>query len=76
VEDLIVVETKDAVLVAHKNKVQDVKGIVEQLKAAERYEHLQHREVYRPWGTHDEIAEGDRFHVKHVIVKPRERTAT
>ncbi|HCG7972816.1 TPA: mannose-1-phosphate guanylyltransferase/mannose-6-phosphate isomerase [Vibrio parahaemolyticus] len=76
VEDLIVVETKDAVLVAHKDKVQDVKGIVEQLKAAERYEHLQHREVYRPWGTHDEIAEGDRFHVKHVIVKPRERTAT
>ncbi|HDM8217037.1 mannose-1-phosphate guanylyltransferase/mannose-6-phosphate isomerase [Vibrio campbellii] len=76
VEDLVVVETKDAVLVAHKDKVQDVKGIVEQLKAAERYEHLQHREVYRPWGTHDEIAEGDRFHVKHVIVKPRERTAT
>ncbi|MCD9477849.1 mannose-1-phosphate guanylyltransferase/mannose-6-phosphate isomerase [Photobacterium phosphoreum] len=76
VEDLIVVETKDAVLVAHKDKVQDVKGIVEQLKAANRDEYLQHREVYRPWGTHDEIAEGDRFHVKHVMVKPGERTAT
>ncbi|PSU22932.1 mannose-1-phosphate guanylyltransferase/mannose-6-phosphate isomerase [Photobacterium kishitanii] len=76
VEDLIIVETKDAVLVAHKDKVQDVKGIVEQLKAANRDEYLQHREVYRPWGTHDEIAEGDRFHVKHVMVKPGERTAT
>ncbi|WP_305845664.1 mannose-1-phosphate guanylyltransferase/mannose-6-phosphate isomerase [Photobacterium kishitanii] len=76
VEDLIVVETKDAVLVAHKDKVQDVKGIVDQLKAANRDEYLQHREVYRPWGTHDEIAEGDRFHVKHVMVKPGERTAT
>lgn len=76
VEDLIVVETKDAVLVAHKDKVQDVKGIVEQLKAANRDEYLQHREVYRPWGTHDQIAEGDRFHVKHVMVKPGERTAT
>ena len=39
-------------------------------------EYLQHREVYRPWGTHDEIAEGERFHVKHVMVKPGERTAT
>lgn len=76
IEDLIVVETKDAVLVAHKDKVQDVKGIVDQLKAANREEYLQHREVYRPWGTHDEIAEGDRFHVKHVMVKPGERTAT
>ncbi|MGI2800766.1 mannose-1-phosphate guanylyltransferase/mannose-6-phosphate isomerase [Photobacterium damselae] len=76
VDDLIVVETKDAVLVAHKDKVQDVKGIVTQLKQVNRYEYLQHREVYRPWGTHDEIAEGDRFHVKHVMVKPGERTAT
>lgn len=76
VDDLVVIETNDAVLVAHKDKVQDVKGIVEQLKKANRYEYLQHREVYRPWGTHDEIAEGDRFHVKHVIVKPGEKTAT
>ncbi|WP_058119555.1 mannose-1-phosphate guanylyltransferase/mannose-6-phosphate isomerase [Photobacterium kishitanii] len=76
VDNLVIVETKDAVLVAHKDKVQDVKGIVSQLKQANRYEYLQHREVYRPWGTHDEIAEGDRFHVKHVMVKPGERTAT
>ena len=76
VEDLIIVETKDAVLVANKNMVQDVKSIVNQLKESNRYEYLQHREVYRPWGTHDEIANGDRFHVKHVMVKPGERTAT
>ncbi|MDF2184136.1 mannose-1-phosphate guanylyltransferase/mannose-6-phosphate isomerase [Grimontia hollisae] len=76
VKDLVVVETKDAVLVAHKDKVQDVKSIVNQLSDNERYEHLQHREVYRPWGTHDEIAAGDRFHVKHVTVKPGEKTAT
>ncbi|XNS85174.1 mannose-1-phosphate guanylyltransferase/mannose-6-phosphate isomerase [Vibrio cyclitrophicus] len=76
IEDLVVVETKDAVLVAHKGKVQDVKSIVNQLKAAGRSECNQHREVYRPWGSHDEIAEGNRFHVKHLIVKPGESTAT
>ncbi|HCZ9271954.1 TPA: mannose-1-phosphate guanylyltransferase/mannose-6-phosphate isomerase [Vibrio alginolyticus] len=76
VDDLIVVETKDAVLVAHKDKVQDVKSIVNQLKVQNRKECQQHREVYRPWGSHDEIAEGERFHVKHLIVKPGESTAT
>ncbi|NGO00129.1 mannose-1-phosphate guanylyltransferase/mannose-6-phosphate isomerase [Grimontia sp. S25] len=75
-DDLVIVETKDAVLVAHKDKVQDVKSIVTQLNELGRDEHLQHREVYRPWGTHDEIASGDRFHVKHVTVKPGEKTAT
>ncbi|MFH4484130.1 mannose-1-phosphate guanylyltransferase/mannose-6-phosphate isomerase [Vibrio diabolicus] len=76
VDDLIVVETKDAVLVAHKDKVQDVKSIVNELKAQSRKECQQHREVYRPWGSHDEIADGERFHVKHLIVKPGESTAT
>ncbi|MEZ9667155.1 mannose-1-phosphate guanylyltransferase/mannose-6-phosphate isomerase [Vibrio breoganii] len=76
VDDLVVVETKDAVLVAHKDKVQDVKSIVNQLKAMGRNECNQHREVYRPWGSHDEIAQGERFHVKHVVVKPGEQTAT
>ncbi|NNN48616.1 mannose-1-phosphate guanylyltransferase/mannose-6-phosphate isomerase [Vibrio sp. 2-2(8)] len=75
VKDLIVVETKDAVLVAHKDKVQDVKNIVNQLKTENRSEYLQHREQYRPWGTHDEIACGDRYQVKHLVVKPGERTA-
>ena len=76
VDNLVVVETKDAVLVAHKDKVQDVKGIVGQLKAAERAEYLQHREVYRPWGSHDAIADGERFHVKRLTVKAGQKTAT
>ncbi|MEZ8990156.1 mannose-1-phosphate guanylyltransferase/mannose-6-phosphate isomerase [Vibrio breoganii] len=76
VDDLVVVETKDAVLVAHKDKVQDVKSIVNELKKQNRNECKQHREVYRPWGSHDEIADGQRFHVKHLIVKPGESTAT
>lgn len=76
VDNLVIIETKDAVLVADKGKVQDVKAIVNQLKSLNRSECLQHREVYRPWGSHDEIAEGDRFQVKHLTVKPGERTAT
>jgi len=76
VDNLVVVETKDAVLIARKDKVQDVKGIVNQLKQADRPEYLQHREVYRPWGSHDAIADGERFHVKRLTVKPGEKTAT
>lgn len=75
VKDLVVVETKDAVLVAHKDKVQQVKGIVAQLKKQNRSEYLQHREIFRPWGSHDTIAEGQRYQVKHVIVLPGQITA-
>lgn len=75
VDDVVVVETKDAVLVAHKDRVQDIKGIVRQLKEANRPEQLQHREVFRPWGTHDAIADGLRYHVKQVMVKPGHKTA-
>lgn len=75
VDNLVIIETKDAVLVANKDKVQDVKNIVNQLKTQNRRECDQHREVYRPWGSHDEIAEGERFHVKHLKVKPGEKTA-
>lgn len=75
VDNLVIVETKDAVLVAHKDKVQDVKSVVNQLKASNRPECKQHREVYRPWGSHDEIAQGERFLVKHLKVKPGEKTA-
>ncbi|WP_350914300.1 mannose-1-phosphate guanylyltransferase/mannose-6-phosphate isomerase [Providencia huaxiensis] len=75
VDNLVIVETKDAVLVADKDSVQDVKNIVNQLKNAGRPECEQHREAYRPWGTHDDIAEGQRFHVKHLKVKPGEKTA-
>ncbi|GIB64898.1 Mannose-1-phosphate guanylyltransferase [Vibrio cholerae] len=75
VDNLVIIETKDAVLVANKDKVQDVKNVVNQLKAQQRRECEQHREVYRPWGSHDEIAEGERYHVKHLRVKPGEQTA-
>lgn len=75
VSNLVVIETKDAVLVADKDKVQDVKSIVNALKAKGRCEAKQHREVYRPWGSHDEIAQGNRYHVKHLCVKPGEQTA-
>ncbi|HHR6139290.1 TPA: mannose-1-phosphate guanylyltransferase/mannose-6-phosphate isomerase [Providencia alcalifaciens] len=75
IDNLVIIETKDAVLVANKDNVQDVKSIVNQLKQAGRSECEQHREAYRPWGTHDEIAHGERFHVKHLKVKPGEKTA-
>lgn len=70
VDDLVIVETKDAVLVAHKDKVQDVKEIVNQLKAQSRSEHINHREVYRPWGKYDAIDTGERYQVKCITVKP------
>jgi mannose-1-phosphate guanylyltransferase len=70
VEDLVIVETKDAVLVAHKNHVQDVKKVVEQLKHDARDEHINHREVYRPWGVYDAIDNGHRYQVKRITVKP------
>ncbi|MBV6272962.1 mannose-1-phosphate guanylyltransferase/mannose-6-phosphate isomerase [Alcaligenaceae bacterium CGII-47] len=70
VQDLVVVETKDAVLVAHKDHVQDVRQIVERLRAANRTEHIVHREVYRPWGLYDSIDKGHRYQVKRITVKP------
>ncbi|CEA01332.1 mannose-1-phosphate guanylyltransferase [Pseudomonas saudimassiliensis] len=70
VDDLIIVETKDAVLVAHKDRVQEVKALVEQLKSTGRQEHISHREVYRPWGVYDSIDHGYRYQVKHITVKP------
>ncbi|WP_310273677.1 mannose-1-phosphate guanylyltransferase/mannose-6-phosphate isomerase [Rheinheimera soli] len=72
-ENIIVVQTKDAVLVAAKDKVQDVKSIVQQLKDAGRTEHRIHREVYRPWGKYDSIDNGARYQVKRITVKPGEK---
>jgi mannose-1-phosphate guanylyltransferase / mannose-6-phosphate isomerase len=66
----VVVETKDAVLVAPKNRVQDVKKLVLQLKERGRYEHSLHREVFRPWGSYDSIETGPRFQVKRLKIKP------
>ncbi len=69
-KDHIVVETKDAILVAPKDRVQDVKKLVARLKAEGRYEHSLHREVFRPWGSYDSIDNGDRFQVKRLSIKP------
>ena len=69
-QDHVVVETKDAVLVAPRNRVQDVKKLVQQLKAQGRYEHSLHREVFRPWGSYDSLGSGPRFQVKLLRVKP------
>jgi mannose-1-phosphate guanylyltransferase/mannose-6-phosphate isomerase len=68
--DHVVVETKDAVLVAPRDKVQDVKALVTRLKAQGRYETALHREVFRPWGSYDSIDHGERFQVKRLVVKP------
>ena len=70
-KDHVVVETKDAVLVAPRDRVQDVKQLVAKLKEQGRYESALHREVFRPWGSYDSIDTGDRFQVKRLIVKPR-----
>jgi mannose-1-phosphate guanylyltransferase len=70
IEDIAVVETKDAILVSKLTEVQKVKKIVEQLKSEERSEFKYHREVYRPWGTYDAIDNGERFQVKRITVKP------
>jgi mannose-1-phosphate guanylyltransferase/mannose-6-phosphate isomerase len=72
-DDVVVVETNDAVLVAHKDQVQRVKQIVEHLKSRERTEHLHHSKVYRPWGHYEGIDAGDRFQVKRITVKPGEK---
>ncbi|WP_024605739.1 MULTISPECIES: mannose-1-phosphate guanylyltransferase/mannose-6-phosphate isomerase [unclassified Pseudoalteromonas] len=70
VEDLVIVNTKDAILVAHKNQSQYVKSIVNELKVEQRSEALIHREVYRPWGKYDSVDNGERFQVKRITVKP------
>ena len=66
----VVVETKDAVLVAPKERVQQVKKLVARLKERGRYEHAQHREVFRPWGSYDSLENGPRFQVKRLKIKP------
>ena len=70
VEDLLIVETADAVLVANRHSAQDVKKIVDHLKAKGRSEHVFHTRVYRPWGWYEGIDEGPRFQVKRIQVKP------
>ncbi len=73
VKDLVVVDTKDATLVAHKDEVQNVKVIVDTLNDQNRAEATNHREVDRPWGSFDSIGTGHRYQVKHIMVKPGAR---
>ena len=73
VSDLVVVETADVVLVAKKDQVQEVKKLVDRMKAEKRCEHLIHKQVYRPWGWYEGIDEGERFQVKRIMVKPGEK---
>ena len=70
VEDLVVVATTDAVLVAHRDATQDVKRVVDELEKAGREQHVQHRKVYRPWGSYESIDTGERFQVKRIVVNP------
>lgn len=70
IENIVVVETSDAILVVHKDKTQDVKLIVDQLKQQGRSEGHLHRKVFRPWGWYDSVDFGERFQVKRIVVKP------
>jgi mannose-1-phosphate guanylyltransferase len=72
-DNVVVVETKDAVMVAHKDKVQNIKAVVTKLKQEKRPEFEFHREVFRPWGSYDSIDNGKRFQVKRITVKPGEK---
>ncbi len=69
-QDHVIVETKDAVLVAPKDRVQDVRKLVDLLKKSARAESSLHREVFRPWGSYDSIDHGERYQVKHLSVNP------
>jgi mannose-1-phosphate guanylyltransferase len=70
VEDLVVVETDDVVLVAHRNRAQDIKGIVGLLEKEGAPESKAHRKIYRPWGSYDGVTEGERWQVKRIVVNP------
>jgi mannose-1-phosphate guanylyltransferase/mannose-6-phosphate isomerase len=70
VSNLVVIETTDAVLVAHKDNAQDVKAITEHLKRSWRQEHIYHAKVHRPWGDYEGIDHGTRYQVKRLSIKP------
>ena len=69
-KDAVVVVTEDAVLAMHRDRAQDVKKVVERLKAANRHEAVTHNRVYRPWGFYESLIHGDRFQVKRIVVTP------
>jgi len=70
VDDLVIVSTKDVIMVSHKDSIQDIKVIVDKLKTSSRNEWQLHREVYRPWGKYDLIDTGDHYQAKRITVKP------
>jgi mannose-1-phosphate guanylyltransferase/mannose-6-phosphate isomerase len=70
VDDVVVVETPDAVMVARKDRAQTVGTLVTELRAQGRAETQAHRKVHRPWGTYDSIERGERFQVKRIVVEP------
>ncbi len=70
VDGIVVIETPDAVLVAKKERAQDIKHIVQRLKREQREEHRTHRRVYRPWGSYESLDMGQRFEVKRLTLKP------
>lgn len=72
-DDVIVIETADAVLVMHKSKAQHLKTAIQQLESSQRTEHLDHLRVHRPWGWYEGIDKGERFQVKRIMVKPGEK---
>jgi mannose-1-phosphate guanylyltransferase/mannose-6-phosphate isomerase len=73
VDDLIIVETADAILVTKKEHAQKVKNVTDALKAAQRDEYLVHKRVYRPWGYYEGLDVGERFQVKRIMVEPGKR---
>jgi mannose-1-phosphate guanylyltransferase / mannose-6-phosphate isomerase len=70
IDNAVVIETPDAILVADKSKIQQVKDVVQKLKESQRCEQTSHRKVYRPWGWYDSIDSGARFQVKRIVVSP------
>jgi mannose-1-phosphate guanylyltransferase/mannose-1-phosphate guanylyltransferase/mannose-6-phosphate isomerase len=75
-DDIIVIETADAILVMHKDHSQDVKLLVERFRSQNRSEMTQHREVRRPWGSYDSVDRGDRYQIKRITVKPGARLSS
>jgi mannose-1-phosphate guanylyltransferase/mannose-6-phosphate isomerase len=73
IEDMVVVATKDAVLISHRDTTQDVKKIVDQLATRGSDQHVLHPVVHRPWGTYESIDSGANFQVKHIMVKPGQK---
>ena len=72
VDNLVVVDTRDALLISTRDRVQDVRQLVALLDEQGREEHLSHREVHRPWGSYDTVDHGERYQVKRIVVKPGE----